>query len=282
MKDLPRRTLTAIIFGAIMLGGLLWNRISFSILILIIQSGCLYEYLMLVRTLQNYPEKKKRLVLIVTIVLCSAVLIAMILEQSDTLSIIYAVLLIPVCFLLLAAELFYQSETPLINGLLNVGAVIYISSPMIFFYSLADDRWLDSNSRIPKAIDIAIGVVLIIWTSDTFAYFTGSLTGKHKILPAISPKKSWEGFFGGLIFALITSWILSLYFTKLNLQQWMIVAVIIVVFGSIGDFFESMIKRQAGVKDSGNLLPGHGGFLDRFDALLFCLPFVTMYLLLSS
>src|SRR6185436_11749492 len=98
------------------------------------------------------------------------------------------------------------------------------------------EAWFPTYDAIP------LGIVLLIWANDTFAYFTGSLIGKHKILPAVSPKKTWEGFFGGLIFALITAWILSLYFTKLNMQHWLIVAVIVVVFGTIGDFFESMIK----------------------------------------
>jgi phosphatidate cytidylyltransferase len=282
MKDLPRRTLTAVIFGAVMLGGLMWNRISFSILILLIQTGCMYEYLVLVRGFQKYGEGKKKTAFAVTMIACSSILAGLVISQTDFISMAYGVFVIPVCLLLLAAELFYQSEAPLMNGLLNAGAAIYVTSPMIFFYSLADgslfgesDTWLPSHA-------IPLGVVLLIWANDTFAYFTGSLFGKHKILPSISPKKTWEGFFGGLIFALITAWMLSLYFHKLDLQQWLIVATIVVVFGTMGDFFESMIKRKAGVKDSGNILPGHGGILDRFDALLFCVPFVMVYLLLTS
>lgn len=264
-----------------MLGGLLWNRISFSVLLLLIQTGCLYEYLMLVRKFQVYTNMKRRIALVVTMICVSAALAYVVILQQDFLSVINALWIFPICLLLLAAELFYQSETPFINGLVNVGAAIYIGIPVICLYSLADSNF-DAEEWFPKNVAVPLGIVLLIWANDTFAYFTGSLLGKHKILPAISPKKSWEGFFGGLIFALITGWILSRYFSKLNLQQWMIVALIVVVFGTIGDFFESMIKRQAGVKDTGNLLPGHGGFLDRFDALIFCVPFVAMYLLLSK
>lgn len=283
MKDLPKRTLTAVVFGAMMLGGLLWNRISFSILLILIQTGCIYEYLALIRKFQSYSEKPGIIAFWVTFVLSGSILLAPIIFQSDFMSVSYGILAIPLCLLLLAAELLYKSETPIINGLLNTGAVIYISLPLIFFYSLADSApFEDSKESFPENNPIALGILLIIWTSDTFAYFTGSLSGRHKILPRISPKKSWEGFSGGLVFALIISWILSKYFNQINLQQWLIVALIVVIFGTIGDFLESMIKRQAGVKDSGNLLPGHGGFLDRFDALLFSVPFVTIYLLLSA
>ncbi|MEO5673936.1 MAG: phosphatidate cytidylyltransferase [Chitinophagales bacterium] len=283
MKDLPKRTLTAVVFGAMMLGGLLWNRISFSILLILIQTGCIYEYLALIRKFQSYSGNTRKIGFWVTYVLSGSILLALIIFQSDFMSVSYGILAIPLCLLLLAAELLYNSETPFINGLLNAGAVIYISLPLIFFYSLADSSLFeDPKEWFPGNNSIALGIVLIIWTSDTFAYFTGSLFGRHKILPHISPKKSWEGFSGGLVFAMIAAWLLSKYFIHLDTRNWLIVALIVVIFGTIGDFVESMIKRQAGVKDSGNLLPGHGGFLDRFDALLFSVPFVTIYLLLSS
>ncbi|HYV93731.1 MAG TPA: phosphatidate cytidylyltransferase [Chitinophagales bacterium] len=288
MKDLPKRALTAIIFAAIMLGGLMWNRISFSILLLIIQTGCLYEYLMLVRKFQSYSEKNGRIALIMTMIASSSILLAVLFCQEFPSAIAYGILALPIGMLLMAFELFYRSKTPIINGMLNVGSLVYVSLPILCFYSLPEFSWIDRDQALDSDSNIflyygveSLEIILLIWANDTFAYFVGSLIGKHKILPDISPKKSWEGFFGGLIFALITAWILSLYFTKLNLQHWLMVAAIVVVFGTIGDFFESMIKRQAGVKDSGNLLPGHGGFLDRFDALLFCVPFVTVYLLLA-
>jgi len=282
MKDLPKRTLTAIIFGAVMLGGILWNRISFSVLVVLMQTGCLFEYFRLVSPFQNYSDGKKKIVFIVSIIACSAILLVVVFSQSDSLSAIYGVFAVPVFFFLLAAELFYGSEKPFLNGLLNAAAAIYITVPMIFFYSLADAPFLGStNGWFPDNASVPLGVVLLIWANDTFAYFTGSLIGKHKMLPAVSPKKSWEGFFGGLIFTLVTAWVLSEYFPKPDLIHWMVVAAIVVFFGTAGDFFESMIKREAGVKDSGNLMPGHGGFLDRFDALIFCLPFVMIYLSLG-
>ncbi|MCY7409863.1 MAG: phosphatidate cytidylyltransferase [Chitinophagales bacterium] len=283
MKDLPKRSVTAIIFAAVMLGGILWNRLSFSILLLIIQTGCLYEYLMLVKKFQSYTELKAKIAFVVTMIAASAVFIVMVIDQTDNLSLVYLIFTVPIFFLLLGIELFYQSEKPLINGLLNACAIIYISVPIICFYQLADQEFFGkAESWINHYAVVPLGIILLIWANDTFAYFAGSLFGKHKMLPAVSPKKSWEGFASGLVFALIAAWLLSNKFPQLEMLQWLIVALIVVVFGTMGDFFESMIKRHAGVKDSGSLMPGHGGFLDRFDALIFCLPFVTIYLMMSS
>lgn len=124
---------------------------------------------------------------------------------------------------------------------------------------------------------IIIGLFTIIWSSDVFAYLVGSMIGKTRLFERISPKKSWEGSIGGLLFALLAAYILSLIYTELNLIQWLILAVIIVITGSLGDLVESMLKRVAGVKDTGTLLPGHGGVLDRFDATIFAAPFVFVY-----
>jgi phosphatidate cytidylyltransferase len=187
--------------------------------------------------------------------------------------------------LLIVAEFILNTETKMKNALLNSGGIIYVSLFLFCFYALVAPPFLFSTANtiewFPRFASIPLGIILIIWANDTFAYFVGSLLGKHKIAPQISPKKSWEGFFGGMIFAIIAACILSRFFSQLNLSDWIMVALIVAIFGTIGDFFESFIKRKAGVKDSGNLLPGHGGFLDRFDALLFAVPFVTAYLSFS-
>ena len=127
-------------------------------------------------------------------------------------------------------------------------------------------------------IGLLLGLFIIIWTSDVFAYLVGSAIGKHRLFERISPKKSWEGSIGGLVFALIAAYLLSLFFTQISLVDWMVLAVIIVVAGTFGDLSESLLKREAGVKDSGTILPGHGGVLDRFDATLFAAPFVFVYI----
>lgn len=125
---------------------------------------------------------------------------------------------------------------------------------------------------------LLIGLFIVVWSSDVFAYLTGSMFGRHKLFERISPKKSWEGSIGGLIFALIAAYVLSLFYKQLDLTHWLILAVIIVITGTLGDLCASMLKRIAGVKDTGTLFPGHGGVLDRFDATIFATPFVFVYI----
>lgn len=124
---------------------------------------------------------------------------------------------------------------------------------------------------------LIIGIFLIIWANDTFAYIVGRMIGKHKLLERISPKKTIEGFAGGLVFAIAVSYILSRFYTFLSPAIWIASAVIIVIFGSLGDLVESQFKRNAGVKDSGTIMPGHGGVLDRLDSIIFAIPFLFLF-----
>ncbi|MBT8196211.1 MAG: CDP-archaeol synthase [Bacteroidia bacterium] len=126
--------------------------------------------------------------------------------------------------------------------------------------------------------ELILGFFIILWASDTGAYLVGTAIGKHKLAPKISPKKSIEGLAGGLLTALLAAFIFSKFYTILRLQDWLIVSMVIAIPGVFGDLLESYLKRKANVKDSGNLLPGHGGFLDRFDALLLAAPCYFFYL----
>ena len=134
---------------------------------------------------------------------------------------------------------------------------------------------------------IIIGLLILIWTNDTFAYIVGKSIGKHKLFEKISPKKTIEGFFGGLIFAIFAGYLISSYLIKPSAQFsdksiliWMIIAAIVGVIGTVGDLIESKFKRIAGVKDSGKIMPGHGGVLDRFDGYLLALPMVYTFVYL--
>jgi phosphatidate cytidylyltransferase len=120
----------------------------------------------------------------------------------------------------------------------------------------------------------------LVWTYDTMAYVSGRLAGKHPLWERISPGKTWEGSIGGAVFALLLAIVLSRFIPALTLPGWAGLAMVVVVFGTLGDLFESWLKRRTGNKDSGRLLPGHGGILDRFDSLLMATPFVTVYLIL--
>ena len=125
---------------------------------------------------------------------------------------------------------------------------------------------------------LIIGIFILIWVNDTFAYLVGSAIGKSKLYPRVSPKKTIEGTIGGFVFALIAAYIMGQFESIINPTQWMILAAVIVLTGSLGDLIESKFKRVAGVKDSGAILPGHGGMLDRLDSMVFAAPFAYLTL----
>jgi phosphatidate cytidylyltransferase len=126
--------------------------------------------------------------------------------------------------------------------------------------------------------EIMVGCLLILWASDTGAYFAGTRFGKTKLFERVSPKKSWEGFLGGAFSAIVVAFVLSQYFIVLEDWKWLVIAGIIIIAGTYGDLIESLFKRSIEIKDSGTILPGHGGFMDRFDGLLLSAPFITAFL----
>ena len=126
--------------------------------------------------------------------------------------------------------------------------------------------------------EILVGCLTILWASDTGAYFAGTRFGKTKLFERVSPKKSWEGFLGGVFAAIAVAFVISQYFTVLEDWKWLVIAGIIIIAGTYGDLIESLFKRSISIKDSGTILPGHGGFLDRFDGLLLSVPFITAFL----
>ena len=177
----------------------------------------------------------------------------------------------PIILLALVAELFRKKEFPFVNVGLTLLGVFYIAAPFALLHVLAFQPGQYSWQ-------IVLGVMFLIWASDTGAYAAGKNFGKHKLFPRISPGKTWEGWAGGLLLAVAVAWLLSVYFTDLPLSNWLGMAVLISVFGVLGDLVESMLKRSLGMKDSGTLIPGHGGILDRFDSLILVVPFLVAFL----
>lgn len=128
---------------------------------------------------------------------------------------------------------------------------------------------------------ILITIFICIWTNDTFAYLVGKNFGKRKLFPSVSPKKTIEGFLGGIIFTIICSMLLSKYYIETkNSYIWIVIAIIISIFSTLGDLIESKFKRVAEIKDSGNIMPGHGGILDRLDSIIFVVPFINLFYLI--
>lgn len=153
----------------------------------------------------------------------------------------------------------------------------YITLPFVFIVKIS----FGTNDYNPKII---IGLFVLIWTNDTFAYLVGKSMGKHKLFERVSPKKTIEGFLGGVVFAAFAGFLISkLYiqpnpaFSSKSILIWMIIALIVSIFGTIGDLIESKFKRISGVKDSGSIMPGHGGILDRLDSVIFVAPIIFLF-----
>ena len=154
---------------------------------------------------------------------------------------------------------------------------LYVALPCALLNVLAfhNDPAASSVSYNPI---LPLSIFVFIWLSDTGAYCVGSLIGKHRLFERISPKKSWEGSIGGAVFSIASSFIFAHYYDFMSVGQWAGLAVVVVIFGTWGDLTESLMKRQLGIKDSGNILPGHGGMLDRFDSALMAIPAAVCYL----
>lgn len=182
---------------------------------------------------------------------------------------------LPLILMLFIAELFAKKEKPFPNVLFSAGGIFYI---VLAFACFVATGFITGA----YSYELPLGFLVLLWLSDTGAYLTGSLFGRHRMLERISPKKTWEGFFGGLLICCSVAAQLAKIFPVMNSLEWMGLALVIVIFGTLGDFIESMFKRSIDVKDSGDLLPGHGGLLDRFDSLLLAAPFAYAFLVLVA
>lgn len=154
--------------------------------------------------------------------------------------------------------------------------IIYVAIPYSLLHIIA------FAERGTYSHEVILGIMLILWASDTGAYFSGSILGKKKLFERISPKKTWEGSIGGALLGLIMAYGLSRFMHDLTTVQWLAAAILIVITGTYGDLIESMFKRGIEIKDSGRSLPGHGGFLDRFDSLLLATPFIVVFIKILS
>jgi phosphatidate cytidylyltransferase len=175
-------------------------------------------------------------------------------------------------FVVFAAEMFVKQELAFQAIAYSVLGLLWIVLPFALVNRLP--------LMLPKGKFLLLSVFVFIWLYDTFAYCVGMLIGKHRLFERVSPKKSWEGAIGGALLTLIIAYFADFFFPMLPLtsMQWIGLAMIVIVFGTLGDLVESLFKRQLSVKDSGAILPGHGGILDRFDSFLFAMPFVLLYL----
>jgi len=257
------RAIVALIFIPVIIFSIIKGGIYIDIFLLIISFGGIYEYKKIIG-----DKIFNGNILVFGLV---TILLLIIKNSSYTLASIFLVL--PISFRYLIAKKGDDFKGNLSELALNVLPFIYILFPLTLFSEMY------SNNIYQKYLPhIGIFLLMNIWVNDSFAYFTGRLFGKRKLAPKISPKKSIEGFVGGLIFAIIATVIYNYFYPFLPVLHMIILSIIVSIFGPIGDLFESVIKREFNVKDSSNLIPGHGGILDRFDSFLFTIPFYFVYI----
>lgn len=264
MGEVFRRLITGIVYVVILLSAIFLNSDAFDFLFMAFGLACLYEFKRLTK-LKGYYIFAAYLALWWTF-------IYLINAYSFSQSIVDILLFLTITTnIILLFYLFTTKEKRFTTLQKFLIGLFYIGGGCIFLTMIP---YQENNF----AKFLIMGIFILIWVNDSFAYLVGKSIGKTKLFPKVSPKKTWEGTIGGLLFALVAAYFMSKYETNINLTQWFILAIVIVVSGSLGDLLESKLKRVAGVKDSGAILPGHGGMLDRLDSLIFAAPFAYLTL----
>lgn len=262
-KELAIRTLSGTILLLAVVGAVLISEYGFAALTLAICIGSMWEF-------YRMAAKKGIEIHRIYPVAVGAVGVALsFLAARGTISLEWLALFFPLVYVIFIYELHRRQPRPFADISVAVAGIAYAALPMsllsfIAFYGGSYDSWT------------ILCYIFIVWINDIFAYLTGVVFGRHKMFERISPKKSWEGFAGGVVFA-IAFGVVCGWLRHESIMWWGGLALVVVVSGVLGDLVESMFKRSAGVKDAGAIMPGHGGFMDRFDALIFSVPFVFAY-----
>lgn len=266
-SNLQQRIITGLVLGVLILGsiwlGPFYQGIAFSSFMLL----GLWEFYTLCEKISAVRISKEMGVFIGLFIY--VLLIGM---SMKILPVISITLISPLFFSLILIELWKKHGSPLLNIALLLMGIIYVTIP---FYLC-----IDLNLRNNEYLSSVSVMFILIWTNDSMAYFTGKFMGKRPLFPRISPKKTWEGTIGGIVFTLLAGFIIGAYVNRGRVDFWLVSAVLISLGAIFGDLLESLFKRSLNVKDSGTVLPGHGGILDRFDAALFSIPFFYCWYML--
>lgn len=281
LKNLIVRTLSGAVLAALLFGATLLSPWGYIALLDVVTAVGAWEFYRLCSHCGYSPQRVMGTALAVVLFGFGAAVFAAVTVSRDLqpeavilASLLYLLVAVPSVFV---CELFRGEENPIANVATTLAGVLYVALPAALMLV------------VPLLLSVvgewnpwyAICYILIIWANDVFAYLTGITLGKHRMCERISPKKSWEGFVGGVV-AAVGFAVLFGYLLKGNLAVWAGLGGVIAITGVAGDFVESLFKRSAGVKDSGAIMPGHGGVLDRFDALFISAPYVVLYLIIVS
>ena len=282
MKNLIIRALTGVVFVALLVGCIVWHPYTFAVLFAVISALTTWEFGTIVN--RNADLQVNRFITSVS----SAYLFIAVLSYNVNLmdATVFIPYLISIMYLMIS-ELYFDRKNNIQNWAFALMSQIYIALPFALLNTMSFVNMPDS-CFLPQLVYYywyPLALFIFLWSSDTGAYCFGSLLGRHRLFPRVSPKKSWEGSIGGTLVALLASQIIATYIPFCDgLQEhysryvWGGFALTVVIFGTWGDLVESLLKRRLGIKDSGNMIPGHGGMLDRFDSSLMAIPAVVIYI----
>jgi len=269
MKTLLTRSISGLIFVAIVIGSILWSEKAVLIIFAAISGIGLYEFHRLFQSQKTFNLSSLIAAMMGIICFISFIYPIYFLHQSVQHGLVDSGALILILLVLYALYQLWIDRSSIVAGLwILLFGLCYVVVPL---YVGALIHLTDENT-FPSLLVIFI----LVWTNDTFAYISGNLFGKHKLIERISPNKTWEGFIGGFLFTIMMGFFLDQQFFNDD-SFWLWAAIIISPAAVIGDLFESLLKRKNKVKDTGTIMPGHGGILDRFDAMFFALPFFYLW-----
>ena len=276
-----QRAITGIIFVGVLIGCILGGPISFTLLFALITALTIHEFGVIISKQPDVEINKPICMLAGVFLFFGFAYLGVMPGQTE--------ILIPYLFLiiyLLVSELYLKKKNPLNNWAYAMMSLIYIALSfamlnVLAYHSIGNEGEL-SNYQVQYNPILPLSIFIFTWINDTGAYCTGMLFGKHRLFERISPKKSWEGSIGGGVFSIIAAIVMAHYFPFMPISIWIGLALTVVIFGTLGDLTESLLKRTIGIKDSGNILPGHGGMLDRFDSTLMAVPAAVVYLYIIS
>lgn len=275
MKNFLIRTASGAVMLIVVLGAMLLSKWSFMALMSVIAIGGMWEFYRFSQK-AGYEPMKALGIFTGVVMLCAGLALSMFFDSANSgnalvllvASIAALVLIVPLMFI---CELYRKSATPIANIATSLLGALYVALPMALL--IVTPMLLGGGEWNPW---IMILYIFIIWANDVFAYLFGITLGRHRLFERISPKKSWEGFFGGLLGAMAMGWVAATILGA-SVPMWIGLALVAAISGVFGDLVESLMKRSVDIKDSGNIIPGHGGWLDRFDALILSAPFVFIY-----
>ena len=260
MNSLLQRSLSGFVYVAIFVSAILYSKESFLVLTTIFGLVSLFEFCKIIQLKNTFPY-----------LLMPFIVYYSVFYLKDNRS-FFLLLITLFTSVKLIYHLYTKTTTVPKIFLDKIDLCIrYIILPFVFLMMIP----FSNGSYNPQ---ILIGILILIWVNDSFAFLIGKNFGKRKLFESVSPKKTIEGFVGGTAFSLIASYIIATNTTTFSIVNWLIISVIVSIIGTIGDLVESKFKRQANIKDSGNIMPGHGGLLDRLDSLFFVAPFVYLYI----